>query len=132
MLISEMIDFTLLMEFDESTMRKSINDIILQARMNNVDEIKIEYIIGELNNQFTGMYFDNNDIEIRNKVSEIISANKWAEVDADTVYIKQPGDFVSPGQDPGKETAQKLKQQKDRVEKIAMSNVKKKSENGKT
>jgi len=130
MLIEDVTGRQLILEFNESLFKQAVNDLILKARMANVKEVKVGRLIGEIGKEFPDIYFDPNDLEIRDKVLEIISKNDWANMEANIIHITQPGDVDKLGKEPGKDVEQEKKERDMKANKIATKNIKQKFDNG--
>lgn len=130
MLIEDVTGSQLILEFDESLFKQAVNDLILKARMANVKEIEVGRLIKEVDKEFPDIYFDPNDLEIRDKVSEIISKNDWSDMEANMISITQPGDVAKPGEESGKDVKQAKKEQEIKASKIATKNIKAKAKKG--
>ena len=128
MLIEEITGINVLNEVSQSSLKTTLDQLILRLRVDNVSEISMTDLIKNLNALIPNMYLDPKNADLRNTVSMMLSDNNWADAEADNVHIKKTGDIEEIGKSIGKSAEVAAKAQKSKVQKMALKNVQKKAD----
>lgn len=122
MLIEEVTGRRLILEFNNSQFKQMVNDIVLRLRMSDIKVVKVEDFIGEIDKAIPEIHLDPHDSELRNKISEILRDNKWAEMNADVINLVDPN-MAQVDTDKKVEPEDDEKELKKKATKIAAKNV---------
>ncbi len=129
MLLMELFGSHLVMERGDIDLQNDIEDILLQARKNNIRELTLAYIAGELND--INMYISPNDEEFKKTLVDVLQQNDWVEY-ADVsgkVIMKNPEEMGPDYEDPGEDMIKNQEKRSVRAEKTAMKNIKSSDKN---
>lgn len=124
MLIEELIG---LKEASQVELQQAVEDMLLRARKNHISELDLDSLVSELSKEFPGIYVRPGDTEFKQEVSNLLHQSDWVSGVNPTgkVLLKKPGELNKLTGEPGAEIEKQKQAQKQKVQRDAMSKVKK-------